>query len=115
MKHTLKFILFTLLIVSCKTDKNDTPIAEVNQETLGKHIEVLASDDFQGRMPFTEGGQKTTKYLEQEFKKLGLKPGNGESYFQDVPMVEISGTPLGSDGAYPGEGWSRDQNFHAGE
>tara|TARA_B110000090_G_scaffold41794_1_gene46662 strand:- start:6322 stop:7938 length:1617 start_codon:yes stop_codon:yes gene_type:complete len=93
MKHTLKFILFTLLIVSCKTDKNDTPIAEVNQETLGKHIEVLASDDFQGRMPFTEGGAKTTKYLKQEFEKLGLKPGNGDSYFQDVPMIKISGTP----------------------
>ena len=93
MKHTLKFILFTLLIVSCKTDKNDTPIAEVNQETLGKHIEVLASDDFQGRMPFTEGGAKTTKYLKQEFEKLGLKPGNGDSYFQDVPMIKIFGTP----------------------
>ena len=93
MKHSLKFILFTLLIVSCKTDKNDTPIAEVNQETLGKHIEVLASDDFQGRMPFTEGGAKTTKYLKQEFEKLGLKPGNGDSYFQDVPMIKISGTP----------------------
>jgi Zn-dependent M28 family amino/carboxypeptidase len=93
MKNTLKFILFTLLIVSCKTEKSDAAIAEVNQETLGKHIEVLASDDFQGRMPFTEGGAKTTKYLKQEFEKLGLKPGNGDSYFQDVPMVEISGTP----------------------
>lgn len=93
MENTLKFILFTLLIVSCKTEKSDAAIAEVNQETLGKHIEVLASDDFQGRMPFTEGGAKTTKYLKQEFEKLGLKPGNGDSYFQDVPMVEISGTP----------------------
>ena len=52
-----------------------------------------ASDDFQGRMPFTEGGHKTTAYLKQEFEKLGLKPGNGDSYFQEVPMVEIDGTP----------------------
>jgi len=93
MKNILKVLLITLLIISCKTEKSSTTIAEVSQETLGKHIEVLASDDFQGRMPFTEGGQKTTNYLEQEFKKLGLKPGNGDSYFQDVPMVEIDGTP----------------------
>ncbi|MCF6279546.1 MAG: M28 family metallopeptidase [Flavobacteriaceae bacterium] len=93
MKNILKILLITLLIISCKTEKSNTAIAEVSQETLGKHIEVLASDDFQGRMPFTEGGAKTTIYLEQEFKKLGLQPGNGDSYFQDVPMVEIDGTP----------------------
>ena len=93
MKYSLKILLITLLVVSCKTDKGDTATAEVSQETLGKHIEVLASDNFQGRMPFTEGGAKTTKYLKQEFEKLGLKPGNGDSYFQDVPMVEIDGTP----------------------
>jgi len=32
-------------------------------------------------------------YLKDEFDKLGLVPGNGDSYFQDVPMVEITGTP----------------------
>ena len=93
MKNILKVLLITLFIVSCKSEKIEILTAEISKETLGKHIEVLASDDFQGRMPFTEGGQKTTAYLEQEFKKLGLQPGNGDSYFQDVPMVEIDGTP----------------------
>src|SRR5690606_37046230 len=54
------------------------------------HIKVLASDEFQGRMPFTEGEEKTVQYLEKEFKSLGLQPGNGDSYFQNVPMVEIT-------------------------
>lgn len=93
MKNILKTLLLILLIVSCKTEKSETTIAEISQETLAKHIEVLASDDFQGRMPFTEGGTKTTNYLKQEFEKLGLEPGNGDSYFQDVPMIEIDGTP----------------------
>ncbi len=93
MKNIFKFLLITLLTVSCKTEEPKKVKAEVSKETLEKHVEVLASDDFQGRMPFTEGGAKTTKYLEQEFKKLGLEPGNGDSYFQDVPMVEIDGTP----------------------
>ena len=61
--------------------------------TISKHIAVLASDDFQGRMPFTEGEVKTLNYLQTEFKKLGLTPGNGDSFFQDVPLVELNATP----------------------
>ena len=36
---------------------------------------------------------RDTNYLKEEFEKLGLQPGNGDSYFQDVPMVEITGSP----------------------
>ncbi|WP_026966132.1 M28 family metallopeptidase [Algoriphagus terrigena] len=54
---------------------------------------TLSSDEFMGRMPFTEGEKITTDFLETEFKKLGLEPGNGDSYFQDVPMVSISCNP----------------------
>lgn len=93
MKNTLKFLLITLLIISCKTEEKEVKYAEVSKEVLGKHIERLASDDFLGRKPFTEGGRKTTNYLKEEFEKLGLKPGNGDSFFQEVPMVEIDGTP----------------------
>ncbi|HSL22035.1 MAG TPA: M28 family metallopeptidase [Vicinamibacterales bacterium] len=61
------------------------------------HIKVLASDEFQGRKPGTEGEEKTIAYLESEFKKLGLKPGNTDGTFvQKVPMVGITpeATPL---------------------
>jgi Zn-dependent M28 family amino/carboxypeptidase len=56
------------------------------------HIAVLASDEYQGRLPFTEGETKTIAYLQDQFKKIGLEPGNGESYLQEVPMVEITAT-----------------------
>ncbi|MGC1205339.1 MAG: M28 family metallopeptidase [Flavobacteriaceae bacterium] len=68
-------------------------IVELDKTTLGKHIEQLASDEFLGRKPFTEGEVKTVTYLKDEFEKLGVLPGNGDSFFQDVPMVEINGTP----------------------
>ena len=45
-----------------------------------------------GRKPFTEGERKTLAYLEDQYKALGLEPGNGESYLQEVPMVEITTT-----------------------
>jgi len=93
MKNYLKFLVITLFI-SCENDKKDTTSSvEVNLTTIRNHIERLSSDDFLGRKPFTEGEVLTVNYLEEEFEKLGLLPGNGDSYFQDVPMVEITGTP----------------------
>ena len=50
---------------------------------------MLASDDFEGRRPGTRGEEKTVAFLTAQFRKLGLKPGNGDSYVQQVPLVEI--------------------------
>lgn len=92
-----KYFAVSLLsiIMSCNSnDKSDkeTTTVQVDQEALARHIETLASDDFMGRMPFTEGEEKTVNYLQEEFSKLGLTPGNNGSFFQEVPLVEITGT-----------------------
>ncbi|MEQ9582746.1 MAG: M28 family metallopeptidase [Arenibacter sp.] len=93
MKNYLKFLVL-ILFISCENDKKNTAnLVEVSQTTIGNHIERLSSDEFMGRKPFTEGEVKTVTYLKEEFEKLGLLPGNGNSYFQEVPMVEITGTP----------------------
>jgi Zn-dependent M28 family amino/carboxypeptidase len=57
---------------------------------LRNDIRTLASDDYQGRRPGTAGEQKTLSLLTEQFKKLGLKPGNGDSWVQQVPLVEIT-------------------------
>ncbi|MCE7043650.1 M28 family metallopeptidase [Dyadobacter sp. CY312] len=75
--------------------------AETKDESLitgkefAKHIAVLASDSLEGRKPFSEGEVKTINYLKTEFEKLGLQPGNGDSYFQKVPLVDIMSKPTG--------------------
>jgi Zn-dependent M28 family amino/carboxypeptidase len=53
-------------------------------------IRILASDDYQGRKPGTAGEEKTVSILTDQFKKMGLKPGNGDSWVQQVPLVEIT-------------------------
>lgn len=68
-------------------------IKAINEQSFAKHIRVLASDEFKGRKPFTIGETKTINYLKTEFEKLGLKPGNGKSFFQEVPMVDIKSIP----------------------
>lgn len=84
------FLLFT----SC--NQGETMIDEqdglsaFSTDSLGKHIAQLSSDDFTGRKPFTEGETKTINYLKEQFIAVGLEPGNGNSYFQEVPMVRIT-------------------------
>ena len=76
-------------------DTGDTGLATFNKDSLADAIKVLSSDSFQGRRPFTAGETRTIDYLVKSYTALGLEPGNGNSYTQDVPLVEISpvGTP----------------------
>ena len=69
------------------------PADGITGALISQHIKVLASDEYQGRRPFTAGEDKTTAYLAGEFKKLGLQPGPNGTYFQAVPLVEVTGTP----------------------
>lgn len=62
-------------------------VDSINAADFTRHVKVLASDEFGGRGPGTEGETKTVKYLIDQFKALGLKPGNQGSWTQTVPMT----------------------------
>jgi Zn-dependent M28 family amino/carboxypeptidase len=93
MKNLYAFlaVLSVMIIYSCSTkpDPNDG-IASLTQKGFEEYVKVIASDEFLGRMPFTEGETKTIAYLEEEAKKLGLEPGNGASFMQEVPLAQIT-------------------------
>ncbi|RSU56298.1 M28 family metallopeptidase [Sphingobium yanoikuyae] len=59
-------------------------------DTMKRLVKELSSDSYEGRAPGTVGEEKTLALLTAEFEKLGLKPGNKGSWFQDVPLVEIT-------------------------
>ena len=63
---------------------------EITAEDLAAHVQRLASDEFEGRKPGTIGERMTTTYLIDQFQRIGLKPGNKDSYLQRVPMVEAT-------------------------
>lgn len=71
---------------------NSERIAQFNQ-TIHRHLKVLAADEFEGRAPATPGGKKTINYLKQQFESMGLSPGNGDSFLQRVPVAEIITDP----------------------
>ena len=87
MNRNLLYLgLSALLWAACAKEET---LYQFQVSDLEPNLIQLASDEFQGRRPFTEGEKITTAFLETEFKNLGLEPGNGDSYYQDVPMVSI--------------------------
>ena len=65
----------------------------ITEEEIAEHITVLASDEFGGRAPSSPGEELTVTYLAEQFEAAGLQPGNGGSWFQTVPLVDITVDP----------------------
>ena len=66
----------------------------ITPDGLLAHIKVLASDEFEGRSPGTKGEELSVKYIADQFKQIGLKPGNPDgTYTQDVPLAGIKTEP----------------------
>src|ERR1700745_1603233 len=66
----------------------------ITPDGLLAHIKVLASDEFEGRSPGTKGEELSVKYITDQFKQIGLKPGNPDgTYTQAVPLAGIKSYP----------------------
>jgi len=72
------FYLFLLLLGFTKPLFSQS----INESTVKKHIYALANDSMQGRKAGTEGIEKAAKYIEGQFKKIGLKYFNNNSFRQ---------------------------------
>ena len=74
--------------LSAPTQEIQGALASIDATAMLGHIRVLASDEFEGRAPGTRGEELTVEYLVNEFKRMGLKPGNPDgSFVQQVPFV----------------------------
>jgi len=103
-------IIFTLSLLGCKPETKSSEVKptsvatettsittetrpQIDPTKLLQHIKILASDEFEGRLPSTPGEKKTIAYITAQFKAMGLKPGNHGSYLQQVPLVSIAANP----------------------
>ena len=90
----LSILFMCFGISSCARESEEKrlemALASIAAEDLAADTQILSSDEFEGRAPASQGEEKTIAFLEQEFQKLDLKPGNGESFFQEIPMVVIT-------------------------
>ncbi|MFW6136688.1 MAG: M28 family metallopeptidase [Candidatus Aminicenantaceae bacterium] len=100
IKKGIFFVLTALLMIffqsACSSEAHDTEaaVSSLNTDELIHDVKILSSDEFEGRFPASPGEEKTVDFIKEEFEKAGLKPGNGDSFFQEVPLVEMTPAPL---------------------
>jgi len=88
------------LLVACTNLLSTTeplPAVRIDPVAIRQHIEVLASDRFEGRKPGTVGEELTVGYLVDTFKRYALSPGNPNgSYLQEVRLTGVTSTTSAS-------------------
>jgi len=95
--------ILTLALTACVTtpaprlhdeaglDRAPLAMPAIPVETLKEVTRELSLDSYEGRAPGTVGEDMTVAYLARRFAEAGLTPGNKGSWFQDVPLVEVTG------------------------
>jgi hypothetical protein len=61
---------------------------KITTEGLHAKLSVIASAEMEGRETASPGQKRAAAYIESEFKRMGLKPGNGNSYQQTYPVFQ---------------------------
>ena len=85
---------FSLFAADKPEEKLKPALDVITPDALLAHIKTLASDEFEGRSPGTKGEELSIKYISDQFRSIGLKPGNPDgSYFQEVPLAGIKSEP----------------------
>ncbi|HYM22984.1 MAG TPA: M28 family peptidase, partial [Vicinamibacterales bacterium] len=103
----MRFFLVVLLATAACSSEPATPPAAVPSGTIPigqlpaidadavmAHTKVLSSNEYEGRAPGTKGEDLSVRYIEEQFRRIGLKPGNTDgTYVQNVPLVGITAEP----------------------
>jgi len=63
---------------------------EITPDDFAAHLRVISSDEYDGRKPGTLGERLTTNYIIEQFKRMGLEPGNKGEWIQSVPAVSTA-------------------------
>ena len=64
--------------------------AAITEDDLRWRISTLSDDEFEGRAPATPGGIAASQWIADEMARIGLEPGYDGSYFQPVPLLEVT-------------------------
>lgn len=84
--------LLTLFVLSfgyCFAQDANRYLDSITSADLKKHLEIITSDEYEGRETGEKGQKMTAEYLSQEFQKYGLLKAEGlETYFQTFDLYK---------------------------
>src|SRR6266404_5348504 len=95
-------VLFSMLATNLfgadpEVERLKPALDAITPDGLLSHIKMFASDEFEGRAPGSKGEELSIKYIGDQFKAAGLKPGNPNgTYLQEVPLAGIKSMPNAS-------------------
>lgn len=85
-----KIVLVFLLVGFWSSCASQKPEQLVKRNDVERIIRTLSADDMQGRGIFTPGIDKAARFIENEFKQIGLKPlSSGSGFRQSFSMMRI--------------------------
>ena len=90
IRSALFFIVVSLVILSGCGDLVTPEMAEsgITDELMMSHIEVISSDEYEGRAPASPGEDLTVEYLVEHLREMGISPGMPDgSYIQEFPLL----------------------------
>ena len=92
----MKKIFLLVLVASTfqsfaqKSGKPEKFARTISTNDLKKHLFIIASREMGGRETGTEGERKAAAYIENEFRRIGLQPGNNGSYHLNYHLYQDS-------------------------
>src|SRR5207244_1903422 len=61
----------------------------ISADRMRADLQFLSSDALEGRLSLRRGSEVAMQWIAAEFAKSGLKPGVGESFLQEFPLLEF--------------------------
>lgn len=103
MRRTI-YTLFLLFAAAVASAQDINKI--ITKDYVDHLIKTLSSDEMQGRRTFTPGIDKAASFIESEFKQIGLKPLEGNSYRQTFYKYQLK--PLSAAVSIDGQAINKD-------
>ena len=92
----MKKLFFVLLLlpsffsIAQKKGNPATFAKTITTDDLRKHLYIIAGKEMEGRETATPGQKKAAAYIENQFRSLGLLPGNNGDYQLKFPVYQDS-------------------------
>src|SRR4051812_14854250 len=94
------FLLCTIIAYGQKNKKPEQFAKTITAEDLRNRLFIVAGPEMEGRETGSPGQKRAAAYIEDQFKQLGLQPGNQNNYqlFYDVYQDSLTDASLNVNG-----------------
>src|SRR5215471_2296056 len=86
--RTLALLALAAALMAQVGSRLATGYDSIQPRRLKAHLTFLSSDPLEGRMSLQRGSEVAIQWIASQFASEGLKPANGDSYLQPVPLIE---------------------------